>query len=61
MVNLSRINMEICDILGIFQTAPRIGSEEDFPEGSRYVQFSDTLCSKIEEKLTDCLNDIKDN
>ena len=60
-MNLSYINMEICDILELFKMAPRIGNERDIPEGTRYIQLSDTLARKIENKLNDCLDCIEQN
>ena len=31
----------------IFENAPREGSDEDDPEGARYIQMSDTLANEI--------------
>jgi len=30
---------------------PRIGSSEDFPEGARRIEISDTLAKQISQKL----------
>ncbi len=53
------IHMELCDILALFEMAPRLGAEEDDPEGTRYIQISDTLAKAIQKKLEGCLDSIK--
>ena len=35
------------DILAILKTATRIGSDEDEPEGTRYIILSDTLTNEM--------------
>ncbi len=61
MLNLSYIHMEICDVRDLLAIAPRLGDEKDIPEGTRYIQISDTLARKIEKKLDECLDHIKHN
>lgn len=41
----------ICEIISMLRTAPRIGSDTDFPEGSRVIQISDTLANEISTYL----------
>ena len=41
----------ITDVIKILKDAERMGSEEDKPEGSRYIQISDTLAKIMEETL----------
>lgn len=45
--------MNIKSILKILKTAPRSGTEKDEPEGSRYIQISDTLTNQMVEYLED--------
>lgn len=35
------------DVLTILRTATRIGAKEDKPEGSRYIELSDTIVHKM--------------
>ncbi len=39
------------DVISLFKGAKRIGAGLDVPEGSRYVQISDTLMAQIIEAL----------
>lgn len=39
----------------LLKNAKRIGNEEDNPEGSRYIQISDTLATQIADKLNKLL------
>lgn len=39
------------EVIKILKQAPRIGSSEDSPEGSRYIQMSDTLADKVISSL----------
>jgi hypothetical protein len=39
----------------LLMNAERIGSEDDNPEGSRYIQISDTLATQIADKLNKLL------
>lgn len=39
--------MDVVDLIEIFTIADRIGSDEDIPEGSRYIQLSETLVDEI--------------
>lgn len=39
------------DIKIALEAAPRIGEEEDEPEGVRYIQVSDTLAKRIVRTL----------
>ena len=41
------------ELLELFKNAPRMGSGVDIPEGSRYIQVSDTLAKEIVESLSD--------
>jgi|WetSurMetagenome_2_1015567.scaffolds.fasta_scaffold154388_3 hypothetical protein len=45
------MEMTIKDIILILESADRQGSEKDEPEGTRYVQVSDTLLQKIIDVL----------
>jgi len=47
--------MKLVDIISIFRRAQRIGSTTDDPEGSRYIQISDTLAIEIERSLVSLL------
>ena len=37
----------IHDVIEVLEDAERLGAEKDIPEGSRYVQMSDTCVSLI--------------
>jgi len=39
--------MNINDVIECLKGAPRIGRETDDPEGSRYIQISDTLAQHL--------------
>ena len=39
------------DLAIVFAQATRLGSETDAPEGTRYVQMSDTLAREVEAWL----------
>ena len=39
------------ELIKLFETAPRIGADEDVPEGVRYIQISDTLARKLLAEL----------
>lgn len=45
----------------LLMNANRIGSEEDTPEGNRYIQISDTLATQIADKLNKLLKGGKDD
>ena len=45
----------------LLMNAHRIGNEEDNPEGSRYIQISDTLATQIEDKLNKLLQGGQEN
>ncbi|KKK59226.1 hypothetical protein LCGC14_3036490, partial [marine sediment metagenome] len=42
-----RLDMELCEIRGVLETAIRQGLDKDIPEGLRYVQISETLINKL--------------
>jgi hypothetical protein len=39
--------MDIDDVITILETAERQGSEADRPQGSRYIQLSETLVEQM--------------
>lgn len=39
-------------IKDMFTNAPRIGQEKDEPEGTRYIQISDTLANDLSDKIS---------
>ncbi len=44
--------MEIKDVIEMLETGlKRMGSDKDIPEGSRYIQISDTLVKEMVEVL----------
>lgn len=43
--------MELRDVINALESAPRIGAEVDIPEGSRYVQITETALSLIIESV----------
>lgn len=43
--------MNINDITQILKNAPRMGAEKDEPEGTRFIQISDSLANKIAQEL----------
>ncbi len=43
----------ISEILYLLEYSPRMGSEEDNPEGTRYIQISDTLAKRLTTDLRD--------
>lgn len=43
--------MNIADVIEGLEQAERMGAEEDIPEGSRYIQISETLLLQIIETL----------
>ena len=45
----------------LLTNANRIGSDEDVPEGSRYIQISDTLATQIADKLNKLLKGGKED
>lgn len=49
--------MSLTEIVEMLRTAERQGAEIDQPEGSRYIQISNTLANRladaIEKELTD--------
>ena len=42
-------------LLHLFETSSRMGTEKDEPEGTRYVQISDTLVNLISAEIRQCL------
>jgi hypothetical protein len=49
--------MDIKEIIVGLITADRSGTDEDIPEGSRYVQLSDTLVQEMVECLKEHVNE----
>lgn len=45
----------------LLMNANRIGSDKDDPEGSRYIQISDTLATQVADKLNNLLKGGKEN
>lgn len=43
--------MEIKEVILTLMTAPRNGADVDIPEGSRYIEISETLVNEIVECL----------
>jgi hypothetical protein len=43
--------MELQDVLSVLESADRMGAVQDVPEGSRYIQISDTLARQMVEAL----------
>ncbi len=43
--------MTLAQVHHILVTAERIGSENDKPEGSRYIQISDTLAKHMADAI----------
>jgi len=43
--------MDLKDVIDAFNQAYRMGTEKDIPEGSRYIQISETLLNEIIEAL----------
>ncbi|MBI2758776.1 MAG: hypothetical protein HYX49_08870 [Chloroflexi bacterium] len=43
--------MNISDVAQILRNAPRMGAEKDEPEGTRFIQISDSLAEKIAQEL----------
>lgn len=43
--------MDMKDVVQVLKTAPRMGAEKDEPEGSRFIQLSETLVDKIVQEL----------
>ena len=41
----------IDDVLKVLEGAERIGTSNDFPEGSRYIQISETLTTQMIEAI----------
>ena len=41
----------IGDVLMVLEGAERIGTSNDFPEGSRYIQISETLTTQMIEAI----------
>lgn len=44
---VDRTRMDLEDVIQALETAPRIGSQKDKPEGSRYIQISETLVKQM--------------
>jgi len=40
-------------LISLFKNAQRIGNSEDNPEGTRYIQMSDTLANELLRELID--------
>lgn len=45
--------LSLDDILHVLRTADRVGLDEDSPEGSRWIQISDTLAKRMVKVLED--------
>ncbi len=43
--------MDLTEIIKTLRIADRIGAEKDVPEGTRYIQLSDTLANEIADDL----------
>lgn len=50
MVQLSETKALI-ELAKALHEAPRMGADVDSPEGSRYIQISDTLAKQLEKEL----------
>jgi len=42
---------ELNYLINLFENADRMGGEKDEPEGTRYIQISDTLASELVKEL----------
>ena len=47
------LNSKLNRLVGVFQTAERIGAPTDEPEGSRYISITDSLVKNL---IKDCGN-----
>ena len=45
--------MTISDVIQALRTAPRFGADTDQPEGSRYIQISDTFANEMAQSIED--------
>jgi hypothetical protein len=45
------------EILNMLKSAPRLGAENDIPEGTRYIQISETLVNKIISDIQEYLDE----
>lgn len=46
-----RLRQLALDVASILDAAPRIGNPQDWPEGSRYIQLSDTVALTLSRFL----------
>ncbi len=51
MIDCSSNTNALNSIISGLEKAPRLGEDEDIPEGARYILMSDTLCNEIIEAL----------
>mgnify|MGYP000645316265 CR=1 FL=1 len=49
---------ELQDIIRAFEKADRMGAPTDEPEGTRYVQMSDTIVKKIVRQLVEIRKEV---
>ena len=52
-------NAVLKPVLKALRDAPRIGADKDIPEGTRYIQISDTLALKMERNIEYLINILK--
>lgn len=50
-ITLPQLAAELGALVADLNSAKRIGTELDVPEGARYIQISDTLVNIITEKI----------
>ena len=48
-----KLNRIMVRLISLFKNAQRIGNSEDNPEGTRYIQMSDTLANELLRELID--------
>ena len=50
--------LEILKVIEILDSAQRIGSDQDDPEGNRYIQISDILARQMADQLRQALSEL---
>ena len=51
------MNQTIRRAITVLRDAPRQGADRDEPEGSRYIQISDTLANELADQLRGLITD----
>lgn len=55
------VALYLAQLANDFDNASRFGSEEDVPEGERYIVMSDTLARQIATELREYTNALTEN